>query len=72
MIQTWIVVGYNDSKMLTYDCRETMKFLSVGWLVLRRINPFRVILRQIKFRTIQFSISNVFVYKQLNVKKSST
>ena len=36
--------------------------------VLRHINPFRVIYRRIKFQTIQFSISIVIVYKQLNIK----
>ena len=41
----------------------------IGWLVvLWRINPFRVIWRQIKFQTIQFDIIKAFVYKQLNVK----
>ena len=40
----------------------------VGCFVLRRINPFRVIYCQIKFQTIHFSISIVFLYKQLNVK----
>ena len=42
--------------------------LIFGWLILRRINPFRVIQRRIKFQTIPFSISIVFAYKQINVK----
>ena len=40
-----------------------------GCLVLLHINPFQVIQRRIKFHTIQFSISIVFLYKQLTVKK---
>ena len=40
----------------------------VGCFVLRCKNPFRVIQRRIKFQTNQFSVSLVFIYKQLNVK----
>ena len=40
----------------------------VGCFVLQRIDPFRVIRRRSKFQKIQFSISMVFVYKQLNAK----
>ena len=46
--------------------------LNVGWLlgcfILRRINPFRDIWYRIKFQTIQFSVSIVFLFTQLNVK----
>ena len=39
----------------------------LGCFVLRRVNPFRVIQRRSKFKTIQFSISIGFVYKLLNI-----
>ena len=35
----------------------------LGKLVLWRINAFRHIFRRIKFQTIQFSMSRVFIYK---------
>ena len=40
----------------------------VGPFVLQRIKSFRVIYSRIKFQTIQFGMSIVFVYKQLKVK----
>ena len=41
----------------------------VSLFVLQCINPFFLVIQhQIKFQTIQFSISIVYVYKQLNVK----
>ena len=44
-------------------------FIRVGWLVgFWHINTFQVIQHQIKVQTIQFIISIVFVFKQLNAK----
>ena len=40
----------------------------LGRFALQHINPFRVIQHRIKFQTIQFCISVVFVYKHLNAK----
>ena len=48
---------------------DTPVFLVVfGGFVWYRINLFRAIQHHIKFQTFLFSISVVFVYKQLNVK----
>ena len=62
----WIVWNIT---LLTFKLRTNAK---LNWLggcfVLWRINPFRVIKRRIKFQTLQFSKSIVFVYRQLNVK----
>ena len=48
-------------------------YLLVGWLVgfiYRRINPFRVIERRIKFQTIQFSMSIVFCLDTIKSQNS--
>ena len=52
----------------TKNSKKVYLMKLVGCFVLWRINPFEVIYCQIKFQTIQFSISIIFVYKQLNVK----
>ena len=62
---------------MTLKTRYFVRLILIDWLVdcfvLRHINPFQVIYRRIKsfwlkFPTIQFSISIVFVYTWLNVK----
>ena len=40
----------------------------VSYLGFRRMKPFRVIQRGIKFQTNQFSINNIFLCTQLNIK----